>query len=237
MPYLIFIFILCLSSPVFAYNQPEPIYESENPEMASEYNNSGDFERERQLDSFIQKGIQAHKRKDFDRAINLYTHAIRLEPNSSELFFDRGLAKSEGGYREDAARDFTQAIRLNPSSDAAYFNRGIVESEMKMYGQALRDFDKTISLVPGDAKALYNRALTKYALNDIKGALADAQKSRKFYTALRKRTEVIEITNFINSIQYPQGQYDYSAQAQYEDRPPEMPQMYYGRPRFHRNYY
>ncbi len=221
MPYLIFIFTFCLITlPSFAYRTEN--FESESPTvMTDEYIDPADSERERHLNNLIQRGIQAHKRKDFNQAINLYSQAIILEPNSSDLFFDRGLAKSEGGYPEDAARDFTKAIKLNPDNDAAYFNRGIVEAEMKMHIEALRDFDKTISLVPGDAKALYNRALIKYALNDIKGALADAQKSRKFYTALRKRTEIAEITNFINSIQNPQTQY------QYEDRPTEMPEMYY----------
>ena len=222
MPYLIFIFTFGLISfPSFDYERDN--LENENPSiMTDEYINSPDIERERYLNNLIQKGIQAHKRKDFNQAISFYTQAIGREQNSSDLFFNRGLAKSEGGYPEEAARDFTQAIKLNPDNDAAYFNRGIVESEMKAYGQALRDFDKTISLVPGDAKALYNRALTKYALNDIKGALADAQKSRKFYTALRKRREVAEITSFINSIQNPEIQY------QYEERPPEM---YYPQPR------
>lgn len=172
---------------VYAYTNEQ--YQSDNQEDVQPVYNP-----------HLQKAIQLHKRRNYTQAIHYYNLAIQVEPNSSELYFDRGLAKSESGDVQGAWHDLNRAIKLNPLNDSAYFNRGIVEYEMGQYREALRDFNETIRLVPGDAKALYNRALTKQALGDTSGALQDAILSRNYYKILNKKAEYREVSDFINSI-------------------------------------
>lgn len=181
-------------------------------------------------DGYLNKAIKLHKKHNYDAAISYYNKAINLaeqqryspkielvydeytgefieeqyqeENNFSDLYFNRGLAKSEAGYAQEAMYDFNKSIQLDPQNDSAIFNRGIVEYELEMYREALRDFDRTIALVPGDAKALYNRAMTKYQLKDTRGALRDAKTSHKYYKELRKRKEAKEVADFIQQVKF-----------------------------------
>lgn len=189
--------LFCLSL-IFTFSfsalaEPSENYENETEAAAQE-------DTQPQYNPYLQKAIESHKKHRYSQAISLYDKAIQFEPNTSELYFDRGLAKSESGDAQGAWHDFNRAIKLDPQNDPAYFNRGIVEFEMQQYKAALRDFNETIRLVPGDAKALYNRALTKQALGDIAGALKDATESRNYYKILHKRAEYMEVSDFINSI-------------------------------------
>jgi tetratricopeptide (TPR) repeat protein len=175
----------------------------------------------RDYSSLLQSGIAKHKKHKFSEAINDYTKAISLaespdNPYSnqqsedynpqyfmgsmSDLYFNRGLAKSENAEKEGALKDFNKSVNYNSQNDSAYFNRGLVEFELKQYQSALKDFNKTISLVPGDAKALYNRALTKFELGDETGALKDANLARRYFLMLHKRQEAGEVGDFIDSV-------------------------------------
>ncbi|MDJ0625154.1 MAG: hypothetical protein QNJ31_02155 [Candidatus Caenarcaniphilales bacterium] len=181
-------------------------------------------------ENYLNRAVKQHKKHKYDAAIINYTKAIDIaenhsiqaqtgqysneyeeypleysleysvEDNLSDLYFNRGLAESEAGYSKEALEDFSKSINLNPYNDSAFFNRAIVKYELRMYKSALHDFDRTLSLVPGDAKALFNRAMTKYQLKDIRGALSDAKKSKKYFKQLRKRNEVQEVNEFIESI-------------------------------------
>jgi tetratricopeptide (TPR) repeat protein len=169
----------------------------------------------------LQSGIAKHKRHRYSEAIQDYNKAIELaespgnpysDPQNenynpqfhmlsmSDLYFNRGLAKSESNDYAAAVKDFSSAVKFNSSNDAAYFNRGLAEFELKQFQNALRDFNKTIALVPGDAKALYNRALTKHELGNKEAALKDAQLARKYFQMLRKPQEANEVGDFINSL-------------------------------------
>lgn len=185
------------------------------PSLAQQINSSYDYS------TLLQSGISKHKKHRYQEAIADYDKAIQIaespgnpyaDPQSeyydkayylstlSDLYFNRGLAKSESGDPSSALTDFTRSIKYNPQNDSAIFNRGIVEYELSQYKEALRDFNKTIALVPGDAKALYNRALTKYELGDERGAISDAKLSMKYFKMLNKRQEYNEVNDFISSM-------------------------------------
>jgi tetratricopeptide (TPR) repeat protein len=57
----------------------------------------------------------AYKAKgDRDRAIAVYTEAVRLNPKDSVLFFNRGNAYNAKGDYDRAITDYTEVIRLDP---------------------------------------------------------------------------------------------------------------------------
>ena len=60
----------------------------------------------------------------YDRAIQDYDQAIRLNPNWAEAFNNRGRAYSDKGQHDRAIQDLDQAIRLNPNFAEAFYNRG-----------------------------------------------------------------------------------------------------------------
>jgi tetratricopeptide (TPR) repeat protein len=84
----------------------------------------------------------------YDRAIQDYDQAIRLDPRNSLAFGNRAAAYGEKGEYDRAFQDFDQAIRLDPNYAEAFYNRGSVELNIGDYNRAIRDFDQAIRLKP-----------------------------------------------------------------------------------------
>src|SRR5436190_6432633 len=64
--------------------------------------------------NYIDLGIAAHNKGDYDQAIAYYNQAITLEPTDATAFFDRASAYDAKGDDKKAAEDYSQAIKLKP---------------------------------------------------------------------------------------------------------------------------
>ena len=71
-------------------------------------------------------------------------------PNTAELYYNRGFAYDELGQYQEAINDFDKAIQLDPNYITVYNNRGVVHGKLGEYEQAIQDFNKIIELNPGD---------------------------------------------------------------------------------------
>jgi tetratricopeptide (TPR) repeat protein len=81
-------------------------------------------------------------------------------PNSTEDFFNRGVARYQKGDLEGAMRDFDRAIDIASTiSPGAYASNHIV------------------AIAPEPSVLLYNRGVTRYGLRDWGGAIADLDES------------------------------------------------------------
>ena len=102
-------------------------------------------------------------------------NVIRLNPENTEAYNNRGRVKSELGDFEGAIADCDNAIRLNPEDAAAYNHRGIEKAKLgeskaeqaeiaaqQHYQDAIHDWTQAIKLdsehVPAYKK---NRGLVK----------------------------------------------------------------------------
>ena len=113
------------------------------------------------------------EKADLEGAIDAYTKAIELKPDSAEAYNNRGVAKINLGHYEAALADYDQAIRLKPAYVMAYTNRGGAKNELGRPEAALADLDQAIELKPDDADAYNNRGNAKKDLGRPEAALAD----------------------------------------------------------------
>jgi len=95
-------------------------------------------------DSYAELGL-------YERAIQEYDEAIRLERQKGDAYYKRGLAHEALGKAKEASRDFEMAIqeydetiRMFPSYAYGYYNRGMAHEALGMTIEAERDFEKAI---------------------------------------------------------------------------------------------
>jgi Tfp pilus assembly protein PilF len=105
----------------------------------------------------IERGVAWMKEKEYDKAIEDFDEAIRLDPSNARAHGCRGCARVNKKEYGTALRDLNEAIRLDPENARAYDNRGQVYGEMKNWDLAIQDFDEAIRLDPKCSPAYSNR--------------------------------------------------------------------------------
>ena len=129
-------------------------------------------ERELRTELAFQQGNVFMMLGQIDRAIEAYSHAITLDPNNVDAYYNRGVAYNNKGDSERAIVDFTKVIRMNPNFAQAYYNRGIAYERKGDYTRAIEDFTKAMEMNPGFVKAYYNRGVTYNNKGDFDRAIA-----------------------------------------------------------------
>ena len=73
--------------------------------------------------AFFNRGATRSNKKDYDRAIQDYDEAIRLDPKFKIAFNNRGVACNNKKDFDRAIKDFDEALRLDPTFAAALNNK------------------------------------------------------------------------------------------------------------------
>jgi len=98
---------------------------------------------------FFLKGRAYYLLKNYEKSVNEYTEAIKLNKLNEELwahYNNRGLSYRFLGKYENAIIDYTKAIELNKDQGSIYSNRGATYIPIKDYKNAIKDLTKSIEL-------------------------------------------------------------------------------------------
>jgi len=97
-----------------------------------------------EMDSFDEKrgeAMQAYSEGEWEKAIGLFTDAIKINPNSAVMFAKRGMCYLKISPQATGAcvKDCTRAILLNPDNAAAYKWRGRAQRLLGNFSEAAKD--------------------------------------------------------------------------------------------------
>lgn len=118
-------------------------------------------------------------KREYDRAIQDCTQAIRLNPSDDFAFNNRGIAFTVKGQYDQALRDFDEMIRLNPKHAQTFYNRGFIYVTRGQYDRGIQDYNQAIQLNPKYALAYKGRSVAKLKKGDKAGADADLAKAKE----------------------------------------------------------
>ena len=107
----------------------------------------------------------------YQRAIQDYDEAIRLDPQDAFVYINRGIAYHDLGQYQRAIQDFDEAIRLDPESDLAYLSRGIAYYDLGQFERAIDDYDEHYRLEAQDERetiqTVIQSMMVKYNLASV----------------------------------------------------------------------
>jgi lipoprotein NlpI len=119
------------------------------------------------------RGLAYQSQGDYERAIQDYDQAVRLNPSYADAFINRGGTYHGQGDYERAIQDYDQAVRLKPSFAIAFNNRGLAYQSQGNYERAIQDYDQAIRLNPSHAGAFINRGNAYGSKRDYERAIQD----------------------------------------------------------------
>jgi tetratricopeptide (TPR) repeat protein len=115
---------------------------------------------------YVNRGTAYYNKGDYNRAIQDYDQAIRLDPKYMPAYYSRGSAYFKKSDYDPAIQDLNEAIRLNPNDTSAYVVRGDAYREKGDYDPAIQDFNEAIHLNPNYASAYYDRGSAYSSMGD-----------------------------------------------------------------------
>ena len=131
------------------------------------------LEEEKTSIAYLYRAISKHNLEDYYGAIEDYSRAIEINPNSEMTYYNRAKSKYDLRDYKGAFEDFTRAIEIKPNFGFAYNNRGISTNDLKDYKSAIEDYTRAIEINPNFALSYNNRGVSKTNLKDYKGAIED----------------------------------------------------------------
>jgi tetratricopeptide (TPR) repeat protein len=131
------------------------------------------------------------KQRLYDKAIDDYTQAIRLEPRDDVLHSLRGFALIKSGEIERSIDDFGTAIRLAPDKPNHYLSRGLIFADKKQFDRAVADFTEATRRGPNDQSA--HRRLAWLLATCPDSRIRDGKR------AMTEATRACELTNWKNA--------------------------------------
>jgi len=127
--------------------------------------------RDRDYREFLARGDAAVRNEQTFAAIEAYSGAIALRPESMLPHLRRGEAYQRRGELEEAARDFRTGAALDPAATRPLEALGDVLYEMKRFDRAAETYARSLRVDDRSAGVSYKLALARYRSGDIEAAL------------------------------------------------------------------
>ncbi|OFV94338.1 MAG: hypothetical protein A3G76_03050 [Acidobacteria bacterium RIFCSPLOWO2_12_FULL_65_11] len=128
-------------------------------------------DRAREYGALLVGGDQALREEQTFAAIEAYSGAIALRPDSMLAHFRRGETYRRQGEFEQAVRDFGTAAALDPAAIRPLEALGDVLYELERFSQAATTYGRALRLDDGSVRVSYKLALARYHNEDLDGTL------------------------------------------------------------------
>jgi uncharacterized protein (TIGR02145 family) len=123
--------------------------------------------------TYFDSGNAHYRNKDYDKAIEDYTAAIKIKSGDPVYFNRRGNAYYGKKDYDKAIEDYTAAIKIKSNNPVYFCNRGDALFNKKDYRNAIVDYTAAINLKPDEPDYLNNRGNAYYNKEDYALAVAD----------------------------------------------------------------
>ena len=143
----------------------------------AEINSGNGNNKEFLADIYYAKGFGYFLKEEYQFAIEYFNKAIKLKPDLTEAYCNRGNTKYDLGQYSEAIEDFNKAIELNPDFSEAYYRRGRTKFILNQYEDAIEDYTKAIELDPDNSNIYYHRGLANRKLKQYIKAILDYKKA------------------------------------------------------------
>ncbi len=124
-----------------------------------------------EIENLVKEGIQYHDNKEYDKAIETYEKALKINPNSTLVNYEIALSYfSKGDYKE--AVKYSDVV-LKQDKDLllqAYMTKGSALDMLGKTKESIKLFNKAIKKTEGHYLLYYNLGLNYYKISNLENA-------------------------------------------------------------------
>lgn len=128
------------------------------------------------LDWFFKADAELEK-KNYEKAVEFYTKAIKLNPKDANIYNNRGWSYFLMKDYDKAILDFKTALTLDSTLSMSYNNLGNSYSRKENFGEAIEAYENAIKFEPNDDLAYQNLAELFVMANKYEKALITIRKA------------------------------------------------------------
>ena len=130
------------------------------------------------FEELVEMGYQNYQLGEYEQAIQYFDKAAAKQEDDPELFYLRGVCKSQAGLNSEALGDYDIALSLDPGYAEVHYEKGYALFLLLQLEESIKSFDKAIELKPKYAEAWFTRGSIKCIQGDAKGAEEDWDQAR-----------------------------------------------------------
>lgn len=109
------------------------------------------------------EGNDYMKLEQYERAVNSYTSAIELDPQSAVYYCNRAAAHTSLANYKQAISDCEEALKIDPNYGKAYGRMGLACMNEHDYKRAKESYEKAVSIEPNNTSYQQNLERVKEA--------------------------------------------------------------------------
>lgn len=128
---------------------------------------------------FLNLGSEKAAKGDHLAAVEAYSRALEINPQSIEALMGRGWVLAQTGYLDEAVQDFSKVIAIEPKNAAAYLARGMVRHRLNQLGLAISDYTSALDINSDLTTAYMQRGLAERHQKDFDQAIKDFSRAIK----------------------------------------------------------
>ena len=112
-------------------------------------------------DALLALGVLYFMDRNFDMALESFTHALELNPDSHSILNKIGATMANKGLNREAVEEYSKALDTNPFYVRVWVNIGIAYANLQEYDKAARFYLCALSLNP-EADHVWNYLNTAF---------------------------------------------------------------------------
>jgi tetratricopeptide (TPR) repeat protein len=139
---------------------------------------SGRLSSKQLAEIFKTRGTVYFYKRDYDRSIEDYAQAIKLDPLNSEIFDNRCWTYATVNKLQEALKDCNESLRLRPNFASTLDTLGFVYLKLGQFDQAIATYNSALQIDPKSAYSLYGRGMAELKTGKTAAGQADIAASK-----------------------------------------------------------
>jgi len=122
--------------------------------------------------NFYMKGILARDAQQWDKAMEFYKKALKLNPNLEGAYIELGYVYYRLHKYDLEAQEYEDVLKINPKNPDALYGLGTNLETRGLFKEAIEKLEKAVACDPDDAETLYELGLAYLSVGQKAKAMA-----------------------------------------------------------------